>query len=216
MATNTDAPFVISRRDAKTIGQRWYFEKPCSNGHISKRSTARKTCWQCHRERRAQFRADHPDAVKQTKAASYLRNRDIVLAYVKAYQAKNATTIQKRQKAFRQTNKERIAKRQASWSKANRHLLRIHERRRRDRKRGATGSHTYADIQDIGRMQRWRCANPVCRVSVHSGYHIDHVVPIALGGTNDRRNIQLLCAGCNQSKHARSPLAWAQLQGLLL
>ena len=31
--------------------------------------------------------------------------------------------------------------------------------------------------------------------------HIDHIVPLARGGTNDLVNLQLLCAECNQKKY---------------
>ena len=34
--------------------------------------------------------------------------------------------------------------------------------------------------------------------------HIDHIVPVNQGGTNDRDNLQLLCAGCNLRKSDRS------------
>lgn len=35
--------------------------------------------------------------------------------------------------------------------------------------------------------------------------HIDHVLPLSLGGTNDLYNLQLLCKGCNLKKMASKP-----------
>ena len=34
-------------------------------------------------------------------------------------------------------------------------------------------------------------------------FHIDHKVPVALGGSDEMRNLQLLCPTCNMSKGAR-------------
>lgn len=37
---------------------------------------------------------------------------------------------------------------------------------------------------------------------------IDHDVPVSRGGTNDLRNLQLLCAPCNRSKGAKTMDEW--------
>lgn len=34
-------------------------------------------------------------------------------------------------------------------------------------------------------------------------FHIDHIVPLAKGGTNDEANLTLSCAACNVRKHTK-------------
>lgn len=34
--------------------------------------------------------------------------------------------------------------------------------------------------------------------------HVDHIVPLARGGTDERSNLQALCARCNKSKRDKT------------
>jgi 5-methylcytosine-specific restriction protein A len=35
-------------------------------------------------------------------------------------------------------------------------------------------------------------------------WDVDHIVPVARGGTNDRANLTLACATCNRKKHIKA------------
>lgn len=55
-----------------------------------------------------------------------------------------------------------------------------------------------------------------CGVTLGEGeYHYDHVKPVALGGTNDAENVQLLCFDCHARKTAEDieRIAKADRQG---
>lgn len=54
---------------------------------------------------------------------------------------------------------------------------------------------------DAGRGGWW-CAKCAAHVTQRSGVHVDHVVPLARGGSNGRENLQILCAACNLAKGA--------------
>lgn len=54
------------------------------------------------------------------------------------------------------------------------------------------------------------------RVSLREGYELDHIEPLARGGSSWPRNLQLLCQPCNRRKQAQDPLVWARKEGRLL
>ena len=88
----------------------------------------------------------------------------------------------------------------AAWAKAN--------------KRAAQGRHTASDITTIFKHQRGLCA--ICREIIADGYEVDHVMPLALGGSNGKENLQLLCRPCNRRKGSKHPVAFMRERGFLL
>ena len=98
-------------------------------------------------------------------------------------------------------------------------LYRQNRRNRKARVKGAQGKHTASDIKAIFQRQKGICATPNCGASLHrSGkniMHVDHIMPLVLGGSNDAFNIQLLCPPCNLIKAAKHPDEWAKRNGLL-
>lgn len=83
----------------------------------------------------------------------------------------------------------------------------------RARRAKAPGKHSAADIEALRIRQEGLCA--ACMDGLHDGGHVDHVIPLARGGTNFVGNIQLLCASCNLLKHVLLPIEfkWRVLQG---
>lgn len=86
--------------------------------------------------------------------------------------------------------------------------------KRRARVRGAGGSFTKRQIDELHKKQRGCCAN--CGAKLGDKFHRDHKVALSAGGTNDIGNIELLCATCNLKKHDKDPIAWAQQNGRLI
>lgn len=100
------------------------------------------------------------------------------------------------------------------WRTSNLPKLAVASRRYYGRKLGAAGAHTADDVEAIRKAQRNKCA--YCRVSLsRTEMHVDHIVALSRGGSNDRRNLQMLCRSCNQSKSAKDPLDFARKIGRL-
>ncbi len=91
-------------------------------------------------------------------------------------------------------------------------------RNRRARERNAKGQLSRGIRKALYAAQRGCC--PVCKDALAMDgaqkCHIDHVVPLAAGGTHTDDNVQLLCPDCNVSKGAKDPIEFMQSRGFLL
>jgi 5-methylcytosine-specific restriction endonuclease McrA len=58
-------------------------------------------------------------------------------------------------------------------------------------------------------LLRWTAAQEKvchwCGVDCSSGFHVDHVMPLARGGLHEVENLAIACAPCNLSKQAKHP-----------
>lgn len=192
--------------------------KPCC---IVDRSTGSER----HAARSSAWRAANYERSKAACRSYYAKNIHERRAYSRAM---NATTEGKAKSrainqrlAPRRKMQARGKKRDRSsylseYAKANPDKWRAYHNKRRAAKRAASGTHTAADIQDIRKMQRDRCANSGCRVELHGAGAIDHIQALAKDGSNDRRNLQLLCKPCNSKKRDRDALEFMRDQGYLL
>jgi 5-methylcytosine-specific restriction endonuclease McrA len=65
------------------------------------------------------------------------------------------------------------------------------------------GAYTKQDIAEIRARQHDTCA--YCCANLDRGGDVDHIVPLSLGGSNGKENIQLACHGCNSIKGSCHP-----------
>ena len=236
---------LISRKDAKVAGVKLFFTgEPCIRGHIAERFVSNGSCYDCLKAKIKDWRAENPDRCREhgrrsakknaAKAAERkLRwksaNRARHLARSREYTAANKERISEQKKriyarkrdqylarmaAFREANKSRLKARRDQKKAENPEVFRAWDRAKHAKRRAAPGKHTAADITDIMKMQNGRCA--YCRIKLGSKYHVDHIKALSRGGSNCRRNLQILCQPCNSKKHALDPIVFARKQGLLL
>jgi 5-methylcytosine-specific restriction endonuclease McrA len=62
-------------------------------------------------------------------------------------------------------------------------------------------------VRDQYGRQRGRCY--YCHEKVGDSYHVDHVIPLALGGGNGPENLVIACPRCNLTKYAKHPMDFA-------
>lgn len=199
--------YLISRAEAVAAGIPVYFTgKPCPKGHVDFRQVADRKCSQCRRDCVRARRHSNPKI--NEKHAAWKKNR---IASDPEYAAKERERVRKRQQRHREETDNAYGK---AYKRNNKDKVRSATRNRRARKKALGGEHTAADIQDILRLQGYRCG--YCKTDIRNSFHVDHITPIAKGGRNDRRNLQCLCGPCNQTKWAHDPIDYARSIGLLL
>jgi 5-methylcytosine-specific restriction endonuclease McrA len=187
---------LVSLEHAREFNLIYYFTgKECKRGHVSQRIVSGRKCAKC---------AEEDDLKVREKRLNYFseyqkRNPEKAKAACAKY---NETNRQKRreQDRVRKQNPETKAKRAA------------YERARRQNKRAGGGDIKKSDIDFLFSSQRGACAS--CFVKLDK-FHVDHIMPIYLGGNSDILNLQILCPTCNMKKGKIHPQEWALKNGRL-
>lgn len=184
------------------------FRKIVSRYQEKKRSTPEGR--ELDRLKCALWQKNNPEKVKQ----AYIRKASIEDGKIELrkrseiYRAKNPDKISEQNKSYRLRNLYKLKEYKSSNSEANKR----HCNKRRAAKKCSTENYTLKEIRDLRTKIGHSCA--YCRSKVP--LLIDHIIPLAKGGSNGIRNIQFLCAPCNLSKSARDPIDFARTKGLLL
>ena len=111
----------------------------------------------------------------------------------------------------RQIESGKAAERQRKYRKANPEKVREWRHHRQSKKYSRLPRGSVKKIYDY---QKGKCA--VCKRKVGSDYHIDHILPLAKGGTHEKHNIQILCPSCNVRKSDKDPVEYMQAKGMLI
>jgi len=201
---------IISRKEAIALGLPRYFTgKPCVNGHISERVTKKCDCVACNNERNAEYRSkpENQEAGKaRSKAWRVAMGREAYYQYILACRERGYGSNAEYWKDYNDRTRDYHSLRTKIWVEENPDKKRNIDRLRKSRIKGAEGTHNADDISTILDRQSYICV--YCNSDLLNGYHVDHIMPIALGGSNWPDNLQCLCPTCNMRKGAKHPDEW--------
>lgn len=105
--------------------------------------------------------------------------------------------------ALRKTCRACMSAHVKAYDKANPHMAKRRSDLRRDREAAAgVRDISFEEIQAL--MIRVKCCCFYCGKLLISEYQVDHMVPIARGGTHAPDNWTLACPACNGAKHGKT------------
>lgn len=224
MADDEAKKIGASRKEAIEQGLNRYFGRPCTHGHGTVREVWGRHCAKCTQIAHERLREEYADRKRELERLRYAKDPSRHIKKVQAYYAVNGEAVREKRNKLHYKNqadeeyRKNNANRARQWKldnpdKATRNA-KVSKHRRRSLEQNASGSFSADDVAEIVKSQRGKCA--YCRTKVGSKYHLDHIVALARGGTNDRRNLQALCPTCNLAKAARDPIDHARSLGMLL
>ena len=205
----TQFPKVVTRDVLMSIRTCEWCDGPIPEG-ADKRS---KTCSpECQKARRKDYNRKY-----------HTVNRDKLLSYQKWYRE---THPEKKRESNRKTrlkagddfrirarmyyarNKEKIRERERSYYNENKQEIRVRENERwrsKPPEQRRTGVRRH--LEDMLQAQDGQCVACLCPID-NGNAHVDHIIPKARGGTDERINLQALCGPCNMSKGAKKMDEW--------
>lgn len=162
----------------------------------------------------ARYRAGHKDEKNEYNAAWRAANPEKIKALNSSWYKKNRHKIKAKHAAWCAANKEKIKDSHSAWVSANLEKCRVYNNNRRAKTR--IGGKLSVDIKEkLFALQKGKCACG-CKQPLGDDYHLDHIMPLSLGGSNTDNNIQLLRATCNLQKSRKHPIDFMRQRGYLL
>jgi len=158
-------------------------------------------------EQRKSRRLENGDAIRAAERAYQAANPESAVARRRRYQEAHPERVTESQRRYSETHHDIILERQRAWEAAHRAEGVARNNARRARLADAPGHHTSSDIHAQSERQKQRCY--WCGSKVRERYHVDHVMPLALGGSDGPENLVISCPPCNLSKGARHPMEFA-------
>jgi 5-methylcytosine-specific restriction endonuclease McrA len=207
-------------------GKGYPMTKPCKKCGSTDR-TPRDDCRACAKAYMKAWHEKNAAYSKAQRAAWGATHKEARAEYNKAYREANLATLTAKQKAKYDANPEKYhtmhaARYAANPEKENARVqawMKAHPQKRKEyyhanpapkllsnqnrRARVAGGKLTPGLAERLLVSQRGLCA--CCGVPLAGKFHLDHIMPLALGGTNTDDNIQLLLPRCNIRKKDKHP-----------
>jgi hypothetical protein len=161
------------------------------------------------------WRAENAEKMKATTLAWRKDHPDRTRAYVSAWAKRNpekerARAVRRHERMSAEERRERRRK----FHENNPDAIRRYNSDYKAKKMRNGGVLSKDIVARLLKVQRGKCA--CCGQPLGEQYHLDHILPLALGGPNVDSNVQLLRQRCNNQKRDKHPVDFMQSRGFLL
>lgn len=176
--------------------------RPCLGcGIQTTRASCR--CLDCERAHTKAYRAANHERIAQHKKRAYLADRERELEKRKKNYAANRARYLEQKKEYYAANRARLRQKGKAYAAANLHVFRSNGRLRRAREKSVPVI-AFTEQQWMAKVAYW---GDRCWCCGGDWSAMDHVKPIAKGGSHMLCNLRPICQSCNSSKSDRWPLA---------
>lgn len=199
--------------------------QPCENGHVATRYRHNNKCIICYREEEYErrWRGEKPKLPFTIPLSIRQQAMELGLKrYSTGEPCSRGHICERRVKDFSCVECYRLRRRWAK-SKGKRYrgnpiTVATSKRNRKIKRRGASGSHTQKDLRNLYETQGGKC--PYCKITLTPfgvkphNRHVDHMLPLSMGGSNGPENLQILCGPCNMTKGTMDHTTYLKLHSI--
>lgn len=140
---------------------------------------------------------------RERDKARYWADPEKARARIKNQRTADPEATRAKERAYRATRADKAQASTKAWIAKHPEYLRQRNANIKAKRRAVPGKLSRGYIKKLYAIQQGVCA--CCETELMDGYHLDHIMPVSLGGTHTDDNVQLLCPPCNLRKGAKHP-----------